>query len=72
MTGELTLTGEVFPVGGIREKLIAARRATLTEIILPADNRGEYEEIPDYLRHNITVHFATHYREVFSHVFSNG
>jgi ATP-dependent Lon protease len=72
MTGELTLTGEMFPVGGIREKLIAARRATLTEIILPADNRGEYEEIPDYLRDNITVHFATHYREVFSQVFPNG
>ncbi|MCQ6473333.1 S16 family serine protease, partial [Vibrio parahaemolyticus] len=46
MTGEITLTGAVFPVGGIREKLIAARRAGIKEIILPADNQGEFEEVP--------------------------
>ena len=50
MTGELTLTGEVFPIGGIREKLIAARRAGIKEIILPEDNRGDYDEVPEHVR----------------------
>jgi ATP-dependent Lon protease len=66
MTGELTLTGEVFPVGGIREKVIAARRAGIRELILPADNRGDFEEVPDYVRQGIEVHFVSHYREVFA------
>ncbi len=64
MTGELTLTGQVFPVGGIREKVIAARRAGIRELILPADNRGDWEEIPDYIRKGIKVHFATTYDDV--------
>ena len=64
MTGELTLTGEVFPVGGIREKLIAARRAGLKEIILPADNQGEFEEVPEHVRKGLNVHFATHFDDI--------
>jgi len=64
MTGELTLTGEVFPVGGIREKLIAARRAGIKEIILPMDNKGDYEEIPDHVRKGLKVHFATRYGDI--------
>ncbi len=64
MTGEITLTGEVFPVGGIREKVIAAKRAGLRELILPADNRGDFEEIPDYIRKGIKVHFAKQFKEV--------
>ena len=69
MTGELTLTGEVFPVGGIREKVIAARRARIRELILPADNRGDWEEIPEAVRKGIQVHFATTYDEVAPHLF---
>jgi ATP-dependent Lon protease len=64
MTGEITLTGEVFPVGGIREKVIAAKRAGLKELILPADNQGDFEEIPDHIRKGIKVHFAKHFNEV--------
>ena len=64
MTGELTLTGQVLPVGGIREKVIAARRAGIKELILPAANKGDYEEIPDYIREGLTVHFAARYPEV--------
>ncbi len=64
MTGELTLTGQVFPVGGIREKVIAARRAGIRELILPADNRGDWEEIPDYIRKGLKIHFATTYDDV--------
>ena len=69
MTGELTLTGQVLPVGGIREKVIAARRSKIMELILPHANRRDFEELPDYLREGINVHFARNYREVFEYVF---
>ena len=69
MTGELTLTGQVLPVGGIREKVIAARRSRIMELILPHGNRRDFEELPDYLREGINVHFARNYREVFEFVF---
>ena len=64
MTGELTLTGQVFPVGGIREKVIAARRAGIRELILPQDNRGDYDEVPEHIRKGMTVHFAGTYADV--------
>jgi len=64
MTGEITLTGEVFPIGGVREKLIAARRAGIKEIILPEDNRGEFEEVPEHVRKGLTIHFASHFEHV--------
>ncbi len=70
MTGELTLTGQVFPIGGVREKLIAARRAGIKEIILPEDNRGEFEEVPDHVRKGMTIHFASHFRDVESLLFA--
>ncbi len=69
MTGELTLTGQVLPVGGIREKVIAARRAKIMELILPHANRRDFEELPDYLSDGINVHFARSYRDVFETVF---
>ncbi|WP_417661354.1 endopeptidase La [Pseudomonas sp.] len=64
MTGELTLTGQVLPIGGVREKVIAARRQKIHELILPDANRGSYEELPDYLKEGITVHFAKRYSDV--------
>jgi ATP-dependent Lon protease len=64
MTGEITLTGEVFPIGGVREKLIAARRAGFKEIILPEDNRGEYEEVPEHIRKGFLIHFASRFEDV--------
>jgi len=64
MTGELTLTGQVLPIGGVREKVIAARRQKIFELILPEPNRGDYEELPDYLREGLTVHFAKRFADV--------
>ena len=72
MTGELTLTGRVLPVGGIREKLIAARRSKIPEVILPHANRADYDELPEYLKDGMTVHFVRTYREVFEVVFEEG
>ncbi|NEX19144.1 endopeptidase La [Thiorhodococcus mannitoliphagus] len=69
MTGEITLTGEVFPVGGIREKLIAARRAGIKEIILPEDNRGDFDEVPEHVRKGLKVHFASRYEDVLPLLF---
>jgi ATP-dependent Lon protease len=69
MTGELTLTGQVFPIGGVREKMIAARRAGIRELILPVDNRGEYEEVPEHIRKGIKVHFVTTFEDVVPHLF---
>ncbi len=70
MTGELTLTGQVLPVGGIREKIVAARRAQIAEVLIPFANRGDYEALPEHLTANMTVHFVRSFDEVFEIVFS--
>ncbi|MCQ9423905.1 endopeptidase La [Pseudomonas sp. LJDD11] len=64
MTGELTLTGHVLPIGGVREKVIAARRQKINELILPEPNRGNFEELPAYLKEGLTVHFAKRFSDV--------
>ncbi|MDZ4262100.1 MAG: endopeptidase La, partial [Pseudomonadota bacterium] len=69
MTGELTLTGQVLAVGGIREKVIAARRIRIMEVILPEANRKDYEELPEHIRNGMTVHFARQYKDVAAVVF---
>ncbi len=65
MTGELTLTGRVLPIGGVKEKTIAVRRAGLTKIIFPEDNRKNFDELPDYLKEGLEVHFAQDYQDVY-------
>jgi len=69
MTGELTLTGHVLPIGGVKEKVIAARRARLKVLIFPEGNRKDFEELPDYLKKGITVHFAETFEDVFANAF---
>lgn len=70
MTGEITLTGEIFPIGGVREKLIAARRAGIKEILLPQDNRGEYEEVPEHIRKGLKIHFVSRFEDVVPLLFA--
>ncbi len=70
MTGELTLTGEVFPIGGVREKLIAARRAGIKEILLPEDNRGEFDEVPEHVKKGLSVHFVSRFENVAELLFA--
>lgn len=65
MTGELTLTGRVLPIGGLKEKLIAARRSGLKTLIFPKDNLRDYEELPDHLKDGLSVHFCDHYDDIF-------
>ncbi|MHB1511643.1 MAG: endopeptidase La [Acidiferrobacter sp.] len=69
MTGELTLTGYVLPVGGIREKIIAARRVKISEIIIPEANRNDFEELPDNVRSGLAMHYVKHYRDVAALIF---
>jgi ATP-dependent Lon protease len=69
MTGELTLTGQVLPVGGIREKVIAAKRVGVNELILPAVNQPDYQRLPDYVKTGLVVHFVKHFRDVVNIVF---
>jgi ATP-dependent Lon protease len=69
MTGELTLTGRVLPIGGLKEKVIAARRAGLTTLIFPEDNRKDFEEIPDYLKEGLNIHFVKTFQDVYRKVF---
>jgi ATP-dependent Lon protease len=70
MTGELTLTGQVLAVGGIREKLIAAKRSKISEIILPEPNRRDFEELPESVKEGMTVHFAERFADVEKIVFN--
>jgi len=65
MTGEVSLTGKVLPVGGIKEKIMGGRRAGIKSIILPSANRRDYDEIPDYLKEGLDVHFAENYETVY-------
>jgi len=69
MTGELTLTGKVLPIGGIREKTIAARRVGIYTLIVPKDNKKDYERLPDYIREGVTVHYADYFDDVLKVAF---
>lgn len=64
MTGEITLRGKVLPVGGIKEKILAAKRARIKEIILCADNKKDIEEIKDEYLKGLTFHYVTDMSEV--------
>ncbi|XP_061894907.1 lon protease homolog, mitochondrial [Entelurus aequoreus] len=69
MTGEVSLTGKILPVGGIKEKTIAARRAGVTCIVMPAENRKDFSDLPDYISEGLEVHFVDHYSQIFPVVF---
>jgi len=64
MTGEITLTGLVLPIGGVKEKVLAARRAGLRRIILPKENAMDLRELPDDLRAGMEFVFVQHVKEV--------
>lgn len=65
MTGEITLRGNVLPVGGVKEKLLAARRAKIKTVILPAPNERDLEDLPQEVRDDLTFIFVENVREVF-------
>jgi ATP-dependent Lon protease len=64
MTGEISLRGRVLPVGGIKEKVLAAARSRLKQVILPEENRKDWNEVPPEVREKLTVHFVKHISEL--------
>ena len=67
MTGEITLRGKVLPVGGIKEKILAAKRAGITDILMCKDNRKNIEEIPEIYIKGLTIHYVEDIQEVFQY-----
>jgi ATP-dependent Lon protease len=64
MTGEVTLQGRVLPIGGLKQKLLAAHRAGLTDVVIPADNEADLEDVPEHVRGLLHVHPVRDVREV--------
>ena len=70
MTGEVTLQGLVLPIGGVKQKVLAAHRAGLTEVILPIGNEGDLDDVPEKVRDAMTFHLATNVSEVLDVAFA--
>jgi ATP-dependent Lon protease len=66
MTGEVTLQGRVLPIGGVKQKVLAAHAAGLTDVILPERNRGDMDEVPEEVRDAMRFHFAMTVDEVLA------
>ena len=66
MTGEITLRGKVLPVGGIKEKILAAKRAGITDIVMCQDNRKDIEEIPEIYRKGVEFHYVENVQDVWN------
>lgn len=72
MTGEITLRGRVLPIGGLKEKVLAANRAGITKVIIPIDNEKDIEEIPQNVRKSIEFVLASNIDEVLEHALARG
>ncbi len=69
MTGEITLQGRVLPIGGLKEKIIGARRAGINHIIVPNDNKVDIDEIPDEIKKDINITYVKNYKDVYKNIF---
>lgn len=69
MTGELTITGKVLPIGGVKEKTIAAKRAKVKTLIFPFENKKDYEELPAHIKKGIKAHFVNYFDEILEIVY---
>ncbi|KAI8809117.1 Lon protease C-terminal proteolytic domain-containing protein [Cladochytrium replicatum] len=69
MTGELTLTGKILKIGGVKEKTIAAKRSGVKRIIFPSANKADWDELPEYIREGIEPLFVGYYEEIFESAF---
>ena len=67
MTGEITLQGRVLPIGGVKQKVLAAHAAGLSEVILPERNRGDLDDVPEDVRERMRFHLVMTIDEVLEH-----
>jgi ATP-dependent Lon protease len=72
MTGELTLTGRILPIGGLKEKMLAAIRSGMEKALLPLDNKDEWAELDNDIRSSISVQFVENASEAFDLLFGTG
>jgi Lon-like ATP-dependent protease len=72
MTGEVSLTGRVLPIGGVKEKTLGSKRSGIDTLIFPEENRRDWEELSDELKAGMTVRFAKSYADVFRVAFPEG
>jgi ATP-dependent Lon protease len=71
MTGEITLRGDVLPIGGVKEKVLAARRADIFQVILPAPNRKDVEDLPEFVRTGMKFLYVEGVKDVLKHALQN-
>lgn len=69
MTGELTITGRVLPIGGVKEKTLAAKRAKVKTIIYPAENKKDFDELPEHIKKGIDARFVSYFEEILDIVY---
>lgn len=71
MTGEITLTGKVLPIGGVKEKVIAAKRENISKIIMPKKNKRDFDELPAHIKKGVDMYFVESYKEVYQLIFGS-
>ena len=69
MTGEITITGEILPIGGLQEKIVAAQLKGIESIIIPDKNKADFEELPDNAKKDIKINYVHNLEEVFKLIF---
>jgi len=72
MTGEITLSGRVLPIGGVKEKILGAVRAGITTVVLPAENEADLEDLPDEVREGLEIHLVANLDEVLARTLRGG
>jgi ATP-dependent Lon protease len=72
MTGEITLSGRVLPIGGVKEKVLGAVRAGITEVVLPNQNEADLEDLPEDVRAKLTIHLVSELGEALAHTLRGG
>ena len=72
MTGEITLSGRVLPIGGVKEKVLGAVRAGITTVVLPRENEADLDDLPEEIREGLTIHLVDELGEALSHTLRGG
>jgi ATP-dependent Lon protease len=72
MTGEITLSGRVLPIGGVKEKILGAVRAGITTVVLPKENEADLDDLPEEIRNGLTIHLVEELGEALSHTLRGG